>query len=71
MFVVWAAWLYAIGMFALGAPTLARGVATFAVLGLVPVLSMAWFTALRARPRAGSVRDDGPDPPDREDAKAD
>lgn len=68
MLVVLAAWLYVIGMYALGAPSIARGVVVFATLGLGPVLLVAWLAALRARRRTDSVRDEGPDQPDREDA---
>jgi len=71
MFVVWAAWLYVIGMLALGAPSALRGIALFAVVGLGPVLLMAWFAALRARRRNLSVGDELPDQPDREDPQAD
>jgi len=66
MFVVWAAWLYVIGMLALGARDLAQGMAIFLAFGVGPVLFMAWLAALRARRR--SVRDEGADQPDREDA---
>jgi len=68
MFVVWAAWLYVIGMLALGAASALHGIALFAGLGIGPVLLMAWLAALRARRRKLSVRDELPDQPDREDA---
>jgi len=67
MFVVWAAWLYVIGMLALEASSALRGIALFAGVGLGPVLLLAWFAAVRAGGRKASVRDERPDQPDRED----
>ncbi|MCC7549537.1 MAG: hypothetical protein IT532_17445 [Burkholderiales bacterium] len=58
VFVIWAAWLYAIGMLALGAHDAMRGVAVFVVFGIAPVLFMVWVAALRVRSLRASMRDE-------------
>ncbi len=51
MHIVLIGWLYVIGMVALTAETIARGVVVFTLLGLVPTFCVLWLAARRHRAR--------------------
>ncbi len=51
MHIVLIGWLYVIGMVALTAETVARGVVVFALLGLAPAFGVLWLAARRHRAR--------------------
>lgn len=51
MYIVLIGWLYVIGMVALTAETVGRGIVVFTVLGLAPALGVVWIAARRLRAR--------------------
>lgn len=51
MHIVLIGWLYVIGMVALTAETVARGIVAFTLLGLAPALCVLWLAARRHRAR--------------------
>ena len=60
MYIVAIAWVYVIGIVALGMRTFAGGVGLFLALGLGPLVVLAWMTGLRGRRQSVGVVDQGP-----------
>jgi hypothetical protein len=56
VYIVLIGWLYVIGMVALTAGTVGRGIAVFALLGLAPALCVLWIAARRRRARLQADR---------------
>lgn len=46
------AWLYVIGMIALTVGSVARGIATFVVVGVLPIMLVVWMLGTRVRNRS-------------------